>query len=310
MNESVLRSRPKVESSPRRWFPAPGAVLELLKPITWFAPMWALACGVVSAGTTVWDRWNVILAAVLLAGPLVCGTSQAVNDWFDRHVDAINEPNRPIPSGRIPGRWGLYIAILWSLASLAVAAALSPWILLAAVLGLALAWAYSMPPFRLKKNGWWGNLAVALCYEGLPWFTGAGVMVMALPDPRIIALALLYSLGAHGIMVLNDFKAVEGDIKMGVRSLPVQLGVDRAAKVACAIMAVPQVAVIVLLFAWGKGLFGAAILGSLTLQCLLMVLLVDDPKGRAAWYNATGTTLYVLGMMVSAVAMRQLAGGM
>ena len=44
---------------------------------------------------------------------MVCATSQAVNDWFDRHVDAINEPNRPIPSGRIPGRWGLYIALIW-----------------------------------------------------------------------------------------------------------------------------------------------------------------------------------------------------
>ena len=68
----------------------PAAVLELLKPITWFAPMWALGCGVVSSGVPLAEiRWPVALAGVLLAGPLVCGTSQAVNDWFDRHVDAI-----------------------------------------------------------------------------------------------------------------------------------------------------------------------------------------------------------------------------
>ena len=310
MNEYVLRRAPETEPSKARTFPEPGAVLELLKPITWFAPMWALGCGVVSAGRPILEQWGVILAAVLLAGPLVCGTSQAVNDWFDRDVDAINEPNRPIPSGRVPGRWGLYVAILWRLASLALAAALGVWILAAAVLGLALAWAYSMPPFRLKKNGWWGNLAVAVCYEGLPWFTGAGVMAMGLPDGRIIALAALYSAGAHGIMVLNDFKAVEGDIEMGVRSLPVQLGVARAARVACAIMAVPQMVVIGLLFAWGQPFFGALIAGSLTIQGILMTLLVDDPKGRAAWYNATGTTLYVLGMLASAFAVRPLVGGM
>ena len=62
-----------------------------------------------------------LVAGVALAGPLVCAMSQAVNDWYDRHVDAINEPDRPIPSGRIPGSWGLYIAIAWTLLSLAVA---------------------------------------------------------------------------------------------------------------------------------------------------------------------------------------------
>src|SRR5689334_6254567 len=84
--------------------PAPGAVLELLKPITWFAPMWAFGCGVVSSGAPVGGRWPAILTGVALAGPLVCATSQAANDWYDREVDAINEPDRPIPSGRIPGR--------------------------------------------------------------------------------------------------------------------------------------------------------------------------------------------------------------
>ena len=78
------------------------AAFELLKPITWFAPMWAFACGAVSSGASPDGRWLVIIAGIVLAGPLVCATSQAVNDWFDRHVDAVNEPQRPIPSGRLP----------------------------------------------------------------------------------------------------------------------------------------------------------------------------------------------------------------
>src|SRR5271170_4815765 len=110
-------------------FPAPRTVLELLKPITWFPPMWAFGCGVVSSGIRAQGRWPLILAGVVLCGPLLCASSQAINDWFDRHVDAINEPNRPIPSGRLPGRWGLYIAILWSLLSFACAAALGVWVL-------------------------------------------------------------------------------------------------------------------------------------------------------------------------------------
>jgi len=293
-------------AAPSRSLPVPSAVVELLKPITWFAPMWALACGVVSSGQPVLSQWPLVVGVILLAGPLVCGTSQAVNDWFDRHVDAINEPNRPIPSGRIPGHWGLYIAVAWTALALVVGAMLGPWVFGASVFGLVLAWAYSAPPVRLKRNGWWGNLAVAACYEGLPWFTGAAALVTVLPDWRIIALAALYSAGAHGIMILNDFKAVEGDIEMGVRSLPVQLGVDRAAKLACLVMAAPQVVVIALLVDWNRPLHAVAVGASLALQAALMTRLVKSPRERAAWYNATGTTLYVLGMMISAFAVRAL----
>ncbi|MEM9267381.1 MAG: UbiA family prenyltransferase, partial [Pseudomonadota bacterium] len=85
---------------PRR-FPEPSAALTLIKPITWFPPMWAYMCGVVSSGVSPLSQTWLVILGVLLAGPIVCGMSQAANDWCDRHVDAINEPNRPIPSGRI-----------------------------------------------------------------------------------------------------------------------------------------------------------------------------------------------------------------
>ena len=113
--------------------PALSAITELFKPITWFPPMWAFACGVVASGMPLEGRWGLALVGIALAGPFVCATSQAVNDWFDRHVDAINEPHRPIPSGRMPGRWGLYIAVLWTGLSLAVATLLGPWGFAAAV---------------------------------------------------------------------------------------------------------------------------------------------------------------------------------
>jgi chlorophyll/bacteriochlorophyll a synthase len=287
--------------------PRPRDVLALLKPITWFPPMWAFMCGVVSSGVSLSDRWPFLIAGVLLAGPLVCGTSQAVNDWYDRHVDAINEPDRPIPSGRIAGRWGLYIAIIGTLLSLLMGTLIGAWVFAATILGLVLAWIYSAPPLRLKMSGWWGPGAVALSYEGLTWFTGAAVMLGAFPDAKIIALILLYSAGAHGIMTLNDFKAVEGDRQMGIASLPVTLGVDTAAKLACAVMAVPQAIVVVLLFSWGLPWHSAIVALFLFVQCLLMIRLVADPKARAPWYGGTGVTLYVLGMLASAIGIGGLA---
>jgi len=295
--------------SGRGALPSLAAGLELLKPITWFPPMWAFACGVVSSNVPVSENWHLLVLGVLLAGPLVCGMSQAVNDWFDREVDAINEPNRPIPSGRVPGYWGLYIAILWTALSLAVAWQLGVWVFGAACLGTALAWAYSAPPFRLKQNGWWGNAAVGGCYEGLPWFTGAAAMATALPQTEVLWAALLYSIGAHGIMTLNDFKSVEGDRQVGVRSLPAMLGSARAARLACWVMALPQIVVIALLFVWGAALYAAAVSVLLIAQFAMMARLLQRPRDLAPWYNATGVTLYVAGMMVTAFALRGLSGG-
>jgi chlorophyll synthase len=287
--------------------PASSAVLELLKPVTWFPPMWAFGCGAVSSGVSLAEAWALALAGIVLAGPLLCASSQATNDWFDRHVDAINEPGRPIPSGRIPGRWGLFLAIFWSLLSLLVASLLGPWVLAAATLGVALSWAYSAPPLRLKKNGWFGNAAVGLSYEGLAWITGAAVVLGgALPRPEILWLALLYSVGAHGIMTLNDFKAMDGDARMGVRSLPIQLGAAGAARVACLMMALPQAIVIALLLHWQQPWHAAIVAALLAVQAALMLRFLAAPRERALWYSALGVNFFVLGMLAAAFGVRAL----
>jgi chlorophyll synthase len=180
----------------------------------------------------------------------------------------------------------------------------------AAALGLLLAWAYSAPPVRLKRNGWWGNAACALCYEGLAWVTGAAVMSLGtLPDLRSIALAGLYSVGAHGIMTLNDFKSIEGDRRMGIGSLPVRLGVTHAARAACWIMALPQIAVVVLLEYWGVRGYAFAVFALLLVQVWMMVRFLAAPRERALWYSGLGVPLFVSGMLVSAFALRALARG-
>jgi chlorophyll synthase len=290
-------------------YPAPAAVLELLKPVTWFPPMWAYTCGAVASGESFSGRWGLLAVGVVLSGPMVCATSQAVNDWYDRHVDAINEPQRPIPSGRMPGRWGLYMAIIWTLLSLAVSSLLGPWGFGAAVVGLLLAWAYSAPPLRLKLNGWWGCAACGICYEGLAWVTGSAVMAGGhAPGLQSLLLAALYSAGAHGIMTLNDFKAIEGDRQMGIASLPVRLGVQGAARTACLFMVLPQLAVAAALFSWGRPLHACAVLALVVAQGLMMRRLLGNPVKQALWYSGFGVPLFVSGMMVSAFALRGLVG--
>lgn len=281
-------------------------MLRLIKPITWFPPVWAYLCGAVSSGVALGANWPTVVLGMVLAGPIVCGMSQAANDWCDRHVDAVNEPDRPIPSGRIPGRWGLWIALAMSVLSLAVGWLLGPWGFGATVVGVIAAWAYSAEPVRLKRSGWWGPGLVALSYEGLPWFTGAAVLLAASPGFEVLTIALLYAFGAHGIMTLNDFKALEGDRQHGVRSLPVVLGPEVAAKIACTVMGMAQALVVAMLVLFGKPWHALAVFAVLVLQLAAMRVLLRDPKGKAPWYNGTGVVLYVSGMMISAFALRGL----
>ncbi|UIP06895.1 chlorophyll synthase ChlG [Erythrobacter sp. SDW2] len=283
--------------------PALRDIVELTKPVTWFPPMWAFLCGVVASGASIPANWLFLVAGLALTGPVVCGTSQVINDWCDRHVDAINEPDRPIPSGRVPGRWPVGIALFGTAVSLLLGAALGPWVMLATGVALLFGWAYSSSPFRLKRSGWLGPLACALSYEGLSWFTGTSVMVGGLPAANVLAVLLLYSLGAFGIMTLNDFKAVAGDRATGLRSLPVVLGERPAALLACAAMTVPQVAVIVLLATQGMALSAAIVTVLLAAQLYFMTRLLRDPAGYAPMYNATGVLLYVLGMLASALGL-------
>jgi chlorophyll/bacteriochlorophyll a synthase len=78
--------------------------LQLMKPITWIPLIWGVVCGAVSSGNFAWTLENVLIAAacMLLSGPLMAGYTQTLNEFYDREVDAINEPYRPIPSGAIP----------------------------------------------------------------------------------------------------------------------------------------------------------------------------------------------------------------
>ena len=73
------------------------------------------------------ERGGLGWAHMLVTGPDVRAPCHAINDWFDRDVDASNEPHRPIPSGRMPGRWGLYLALIWTGLSLLLSATLGPW---------------------------------------------------------------------------------------------------------------------------------------------------------------------------------------
>lgn len=275
------------------------------KPGTWFAPMWAMIVGCVASGNAHWQFGSVgrIVLGMILAGPLLCAFSQVTNDWFDRDVDRINEPDRPTAANALAPSTVFAIAAGLAVAALGLAWALGTTVFYLAIGGLALALAYSAPPVRLKaRNGWLANAACAFAYEGFAWIAGAAIFGHV--TTGTIVLATLYSLGSHGLMTLNDFKSFEGDTRLGLRSLPVMLGLDGALKAAFAFIDIFQVAAIAYVLANRMYLAGGIMAVLFIIQLPMQRKLATDPKRLAPWYCASAIPPFVWGMLVSALAIR------
>jgi chlorophyll/bacteriochlorophyll a synthase len=284
-------------------FPTLARSVALMKPVTWFAPTWAFLCGSIASGNAHASLHDIgrIALGTLLAGPVVCGLSQVLNDYCDREVDAINEPNRLIPSGQISMRQVFVtIGILAALAS-SIALFLGAQVALLTAIGLLLATVYSAHPLRAKRNGWIGNGLVAISYEGLPWLAGH-LAFGPLTLPSVI-IALLYSAGAHGIMTINDFKSMEGDRVQGIKTIPVLYGPWGAAWLAVLTMDVAQLFVIMAFAVWQHWLVAAIILALFVAQLPLQRRFIQAPRERAIFYNASGTTLFVWGMLAAAIGL-------
>ncbi len=275
------------------------------KPGTWFAPMWAMLVGCVASGNAHWTFPSVgrVLLGMILAGPLLCAFSQVTNDWFDREVDRINEPDRPTAANLLSPITVGAIAIGLAAAALALAAYLGTNVFYLAIGGLALALAYSAPPLRLKaRNGWLANAACAFAYEGFAWVAGAAIFGHV--TTGTLVLAGLYSLGSHGLMTLNDFKSYEGDKHLGLRSLPVMLGLGGALRAAFSFIDVFQVLAIGYVLYNRMWLAGGIMLLLFVVQIPMQRKLATDPKGLAPWYCASAIPPFVWGMLVAALAIR------
>jgi chlorophyll synthase len=274
------------------------------KPGTWFAPMWAILVGAVAGGAR-WDAVSIlkIVAAMALAGPLLCAFSQVVNDWFDRDVDRINEPDRPTAANLLAPRTIGLVATGLAAAALVVAWLLGPTVAAIAGFGLVLALLYSVPPVRLKaRNGWLANAACAFAYEGCAWVAGAAAFGHV--SRGTLVLATLYSLGSHGLMTLNDFKSIEGDRRLGLRSIPAMLGIQGALVQAFVFIDVFQVLAIAYVFAHRAWIAGAVMLLLFLVQLPMQRKMSAEPARLAPWYCASAIPPFVWGMLAAALAVR------
>ncbi len=284
--------------------------LQLMKAITWIPLIWGVVCGAASSGGYTWSVENVLIAAacMLMSGPLLTGYTQTINDYYDRDLDAINEPNRPIPSGAISlGQVRVQIWVLL-LGGLAVAYGLDRWaghefptLFVLAVGGSFVSYIYSAPPLKLKQNGWLGNYALGASYIALPWW--AGHALFGDLNATIIVLTLIYSMAGLGIAVVNDFKAVEGDRQLGLKSLPVMFGVQTAAWICVLMIDIFQGGMAAYLIGIHKNFYAVLLILLIIPQITFQdMYFLRDPLENDVKYQASAQPFLVLGMLVTALA--------
>ncbi|RZM75281.1 chlorophyll synthase ChlG [Leptolyngbya iicbica] len=285
--------------------------LQLMKPITWIPLIWGVVCGAASSGQYVWNLECVLIAAacMLMSGPLLTGYTQTINDFYDREIDAINEPYRPIPSGAISVPQVVVQILVLLGAGVGVAYALDQWaghefptITALAIGGSFLSYIYSAPPLKLKQNGWLGNYALGASYIALPWW--AGHALFGELNLTIVLLTLFYSLAGLGIAIVNDFKSVEGDRQLGLKSLPVMFGVGTAAWICVLMIDLFQGGVAAYLMSIHQNLYAVIlvllIIPQITFQDMYFL---RNPLENDVKYQASAQPFLVLGMLVTGLAL-------
>lgn len=285
--------------------------LQLMKPITWIPLMWGVICGAASSGGYTWTLEDIlkVAACMLLSGPLMTGYTQTLNDFYDREIDAINEPYRPIPSGAISIPQVVTQIVILLLGGIGLAYALDRWaehqfpVLTCLTLGGAsLAYIYSAPPLKLKQNGWLGNYALGASYIALPWW--AGHALFGELNWTIVILTLIYSLAGLGIAVVNDFKSVEGDRQLGLKSLPVMFGVTTAAWICVLTIDLFQAGIAGYLIAIHQNLYATILLLLIVPQITFQdMYFLRDPLKNDVKYQASAQPFLVLGMLVAGLAL-------
>ena len=284
-------------------------IIRFLKPVTWIPVMWSFLCGAVASGAFGWQEVTGMkfFLAMLLTGPLASGTCQMLNDYFDRDLDEINEPNRPIPGGAISLKNATILIALWSVLSVITGYLIHPLIGFYVIIGIVNAHLYSANPIKLKKRLWAGNVIVALSYLIIPWIAGEIAynpnFTLSSLQPSLI-VAALFTLSSTGTMTINDFKSMEGDRQVGIRTLPVVFGETNAALIAAVLINTGQLLASAYLVMIGQSSYGIIVAALIIPQFFLQFALVKSPVTMDVRYNAIAQNFLVAGMLVCAFAIK------
>jgi geranylgeranylglycerol-phosphate geranylgeranyltransferase len=205
-----------------------GGFIKLMRPINCIMMGFAVLVGAVLASQLAHFNWLNILFG-FLTGFTFCAAAMVINDYYDRTIDAINEPNRPIPSGTIKPQEAL--AFMTVLAAVGFVFAFLVNILCFAVAAASLAITATYLTVG-KRSGLPGNFLVSICVA-IPFIYGSLVAVGSV-KLNIILFAVMAFLSNTGREITKGIVDTKGDSAEGVKTLAVRFGEKNAAIAAVA----------------------------------------------------------------------------
>lgn len=193
------------------------AYIEIIRPVNSFMLGLAILVGAFLTGglAILSNPFDLVLAFV--TGFSLTGAAMAVNDYYDRDIDAVNEPDRPIPSGRLKPGEAVLLSALLSVLGLAAS-----WLISMLVLGIAFFSWLIMVVYSAwgKRTGFPGNLMVSTCI-GLPFVYGGALTGSIWGGLYFSLLAFLSNTGRE---ITKGIVDVEGDSAAGIRTVAVRRG--------------------------------------------------------------------------------------
>jgi geranylgeranylglycerol-phosphate geranylgeranyltransferase len=206
-----------------------GAFLRIMRPVNCLMMGFAVIVGAILAKT---NGSNLLLTDLVYGyatGFALTAGSMVANDYYDRNIDAVNEPNRPIPSGLIGSREALAFALLLTLIGFGTAFLTSIFSLAVAVVSMLIFTAYTIVG---KRSGLPGNFLVSYCVA-IPFVYGSVVVTDAVQLNVLFFVAMVF-LANTGREVTKGIVDIQGDRTQNVNTLAVRFGSKKAAVVAAA----------------------------------------------------------------------------
>jgi len=201
--------------------------LRLMRPINCLMMGFAVAVGVLLASSIFLEAPLLTLIYGFVTGFTLTAASMAINDYYDREIDAINEPNRPIPSGLIKAEEALVFAFIFTVIGF-LAAYLTHFLCFIVAIG---SWTVSVAYATAgKRTGLLGNFLVSTCVA-MPFIYGSLAVANKI-EPNVLVVASMAFLSNAGREITKGIVDVQGDKAKSVQTLAVRYGVKTAAAVA------------------------------------------------------------------------------
>ncbi len=191
------------------------AFLRLIRPVNCVMMGFAV---IVGASLVTYPNFSTNLLLAFITSFTLTAASMTINDYYDRDIDAINEPQRPIPSGAISPKEALFLALVLSVIGFVAAFGTNVYCLIVA----AIAWIVSVTYVtKGKRTGLPGNLLVSTCVV-IPFIYGG--FAAGRPELTTMIFVAIAFFSNTGREVAKDIVDTEGDKSQDIKTIPVVYG--------------------------------------------------------------------------------------